>query len=248
VCVQTRAEHATSGGVSWSEDPDQCVPDCRSGYTCLRGQCVSKCNPVCFDGEVCTDEGECVLRSTVEGPVEKKDKSANSIVNLHMDVLGLLQFGLTPTLEIGKKFSGYLRVRPLNTGMASYYVLGRNNDDFQWGLGGTLGMHIFSAGKGNMRGVFGGPALEYVYVRQHDRVVDRAVYGTHSLIPQLDAGYRWAFNRLLLGVGGRVGLAIPISEFDWGRGPLGCAFPSSCNRQRDLWFVGGISLDIGVFL
>lgn len=247
VCVSTEKQKGYASS-NWSEDPDQCVPDCRTGYLCLHGQCVSKCNPVCFDGEICTDEGECVLRPQVEAPIVQRDRHADSIVNLHMDALGMLQFGLTPTLEIGKKFSGYLRVRPLNTGLASYYLLDRNHDDFQWGLGGALGMHVFSAGRGNMRGVFGGPALEYVFVRQRDGLYDRAVYGTHALIPQLDAGYRWAFGRLLLGLGGRVGLSIPVGAFDWALKPNGCTFARSCNEDRDLWFVAGIFLDIGIFL
>ncbi len=36
-----------------------CLPNCRSGFTCVVGRCVSKCNPLCGEGERCTDEGEC---------------------------------------------------------------------------------------------------------------------------------------------------------------------------------------------
>ena len=38
----------------------ECVPPCRTGYLCHKGQCVSKCNPPCAPGETCTGEGECV--------------------------------------------------------------------------------------------------------------------------------------------------------------------------------------------
>jgi hypothetical protein len=38
----------------------QCVPECRSGYVCVEGQCVSACNPPCAAGERCTAEAECV--------------------------------------------------------------------------------------------------------------------------------------------------------------------------------------------
>lgn len=38
----------------------QCAPDCRSGYVCEEGQCVSACNPPCASGERCTAEAECV--------------------------------------------------------------------------------------------------------------------------------------------------------------------------------------------
>lgn len=37
-----------------------CVPECRDGYTCHRGQCVSACNPGCGDGEVCSADGQCL--------------------------------------------------------------------------------------------------------------------------------------------------------------------------------------------
>jgi hypothetical protein len=30
-----------------------CEPDCSPGYTCLRGKCVSACNPLCGAGERC---------------------------------------------------------------------------------------------------------------------------------------------------------------------------------------------------
>jgi hypothetical protein len=30
-----------------------CEPDCSPGYTCLRGKCVSACNPLCAAGERC---------------------------------------------------------------------------------------------------------------------------------------------------------------------------------------------------
>jgi hypothetical protein len=37
-----------------------CVPDCRSGFVCVDGQCVSACNPPCAATEVCTAQGSCV--------------------------------------------------------------------------------------------------------------------------------------------------------------------------------------------
>lgn len=42
-------------------EPAACVPGCRSGYTCVQGQCVSVCNPPCGAGETCTAARECVL-------------------------------------------------------------------------------------------------------------------------------------------------------------------------------------------
>jgi len=37
-----------------------CRPDCRPGFTCVDGTCVSACNPLCATGETCTEELACV--------------------------------------------------------------------------------------------------------------------------------------------------------------------------------------------
>jgi len=41
-------------------EAQSCVPECRQGYMCHQGKCVSLCNPPCAQGEVCTAEGRCV--------------------------------------------------------------------------------------------------------------------------------------------------------------------------------------------
>jgi hypothetical protein len=70
------------------------------------------------------------------------------------------------------------------------------------------------------------------------------------LIPQLDLGYRWGFDAFLLGIGGRVGLSIPVAHFDHalvtnGSTDNGCLM---CDGKRSLHFVAGIFVDLGVFL
>lgn len=54
---------ATAGGPMGcsASTAETCAPACRTGFVCLRGACVSACNPVCAVGERCTDEGICVL-------------------------------------------------------------------------------------------------------------------------------------------------------------------------------------------
>lgn len=268
-CVRTDAPAPVqSQSPGWGTSSGQCLPSCRVGYVCISGQCVSACNPVCSAGEVCTERGECVpagdappaastgpTAQPAEPKKEARSSSADSIVNLHFDALGLLQFGITPTLEVGKKFAGYLRVRPLNTGLMSYFVLDHEKDDvFKWGIGGALGLHIFSAGAGNMRGVFGGPALEYVFAKNENRKRYMAVYKTHALIPQLDLGYRWGFDAFLLGVGGRIGLSIPVGPKENRDEPIGIngcapiAGVNYCDGDRDIHFLGSIFLDLGWFL
>jgi hypothetical protein len=236
-----------------------CEPSCRTGFTCKQSRCVSLCNPLCPADEVCTASGECVsasLTDHLEAYVERepahapaRDSSADSIVNLHIDVGGLLQFGLTPTIEVGETVSGYLRLRFMNTGLASYLVLGRDDDDdFRLGVGAALGVHFFSSKRGNMRGLYGGAALEYVFIETRDDSVDFARYETHALVPQLDLGYRWAFGDFFLGVSAKLGIAIPFKTTAVGIGDTPCSSPTSCSEDSSAAFVPGIGLDLGWFL
>ena len=48
--------------------PAECFPECRSGYLCHLGECVSRCNPPCEAGTVCTDAGECSPTSAAVEP------------------------------------------------------------------------------------------------------------------------------------------------------------------------------------
>jgi hypothetical protein len=45
---------------SASPQPTTCFPACRTGFLCSKGQCISRCNPVCAVTERCTAQGECV--------------------------------------------------------------------------------------------------------------------------------------------------------------------------------------------
>jgi hypothetical protein len=238
-----------------------CEPSCRSGFTCKHSRCVPLCNPLCPADEVCTASGECVSaqlanhmdayaeREPAHDPAHDPDSSADSLVNLHVDAAGLLQFGVTPTIEVGESVSGYLRLRFVNTGLASYFLLGRDaDDDLRIGAGAALGVHFFSSKRGNMRGLYGGAALEYVFVETRDDSVDFARYQTHALIPQLDLGYRWAFGHFFLGVSGKLGLAIPFKSTAVGIGDDPCRRPDSCSEDSSAAFVPGIGLDLGWFL
>lgn len=37
-----------------------CVPNCRNGFFCNSGQCVSLCNPGCENGSTCSAQGQCI--------------------------------------------------------------------------------------------------------------------------------------------------------------------------------------------
>lgn len=273
-CVRTEAPPPVqpSSNSGWGAGGSQCLPSCRTGYLCISGQCVSSCNPICGAGEMCTERGECVPEGSEPSPKDPKKKtedsdekdapeeeerssSADSNVNLHADVLGLLQFGLTPTLEVGgKHVAGYVRVRPLNTGLLSYFLLDHKKDDtFKWGIGGALGLHLFTAGAGNMRGLFGGVALEYAFGKNENNTT-RADYKTGVLIPQLDIGYRWGFGHLLLGVGARLGVLLPVDKRDQAHAvgipaskSNGCVGADACDKERSILPIGNIFLDLGYF-
>jgi hypothetical protein len=62
------AEPAPKRGAEAASAPATCAPSCRSGYTCVQGQCVSACNPVCGADEQCTASGEC-LKTSPPSPV-----------------------------------------------------------------------------------------------------------------------------------------------------------------------------------
>jgi len=240
------------------EPVNSCEPACRSGFTCRHSLCVSLCNPVCPADEICSPDGECVSAGVADHleafnepavAAPQRDASADALVNIHADVAGLVQFGLTPTLEVGETFSGYLRLRIVNTGLASYFLLGRDTDDeLRFGAGAALGMHWFSAERGNMRGFYGGAALEYAFVETEDDSVDFARYRTDALIPQLDLGYRWAFGDFFVGVSAKLGLAIPIRSQAAGIGDTPCARPESCSEDLSVAFIPGIGLDLGWFI
>lgn len=41
------------------------MPECRSGFVCMEGQCVSACNPPCDAGQMCTADRMCVANPAV---------------------------------------------------------------------------------------------------------------------------------------------------------------------------------------
>jgi hypothetical protein len=60
-CAATypQAADSTSTGTIIEQADGDCVPPCRSGYTCVNSVCVERCNPPCPPSQTCGDDGEC---------------------------------------------------------------------------------------------------------------------------------------------------------------------------------------------
>jgi hypothetical protein len=55
-----------------------CFPQCRSGYLCHEGQCLSACNPPCDAGQACTAAGECAAVAPVVVAPSVESQGASS--------------------------------------------------------------------------------------------------------------------------------------------------------------------------
>jgi hypothetical protein len=103
---QTEAKHPVASRAQSSERPIQCVPACRSGFTCIAGRCVSACNPPCEAGEFCTGDGQCRQK-----PVAER-KTSGTASDTHARNPGMLAGGMILS-SVGAFVGilGYLRIR-----------------------------------------------------------------------------------------------------------------------------------------
>ena len=179
---------------------------------------------------------------------EPESPSANSNFNAHINALGLFQFGLVPAIEFGgKNFGIAARLRLMTTGILSHAVAADTTDDeeFASGIGIGAGVRYYSGKGGNMRGFYVGGGLEYVSTRVEDTTDDREAYLTTAIIPEFDIGYRWAFGRFLLGLGGMAGYMVVQSATteDLSNGQDEFLYP---NTAEDTFYAMAV-LDLGFF-
>lgn len=65
---------------STAEETAECFPPCRTGYLCHEGECISRCNPACPEGQKCTDDGECVSSHTsTQGSTENAKEGKKTV-------------------------------------------------------------------------------------------------------------------------------------------------------------------------
>ncbi|MEM6994659.1 MAG: hypothetical protein AAF721_29355, partial [Myxococcota bacterium] len=83
-----------------------CEPECRSGFSCVRGQCVSACNPACDPGLQCTNEGRCVGTAVAVPRAEAVPRSTEEVEDRAEDERGSRR-GVT--VAVGTEFD-YARV------------------------------------------------------------------------------------------------------------------------------------------
>jgi hypothetical protein len=186
-------------------------------------------------------------RAVESGSTSIEEKGAGLNANVHVNLLGPLQFGLTPTVELGgQRLSGLARFRWMNPGLLSQGLANEDGDEslgFSYGLG--LGSRYYLAQKTALSGVYFGAWLEYLHTRIEDTEVDRDAYVSSILVPQVEGGYRFRFGALLVGAGAAVGYAKSISteteDLSGGQDPI----LRSVEETSQVY--GSLVLDVGVF-
>ena len=165
--------------------------------------------------------------------VERPRKTPGpSGANLHVNLIGVLQFGLIPRLEMGGSTTLLLGAHFFNTGLLSYVVILGENDEAKFSIGGNVGLrHYFNSRGGQVGGYFGG-FLEYASLNSIDETDDRAEYHRGMLIPAVDAGSRWVWGKFLMDQGGIAGAAFTVSAEATPLGADGCHWSDSCLEEK----------------
>ena len=104
----------------------ECVPSCRSGYMCIDGACVEKCNPPCADNEFCNRAGECMPKDRIT-PVSFGERGPSHwFFGLSAGVL-LPHDKLIWNGEVGRYFSneaGFALNLTADVMLARHFILG----------------------------------------------------------------------------------------------------------------------------
>jgi hypothetical protein len=150
-----------------AQEEESCIPSCRSGFICVKGACVSRCNPPCGEGETCDEEGECHLKKkkkseTLATPVEQPPPSDAYVASptvtpsrtVHMHDGFYLRFAIGGGIGSGT-FTAEDNGRNVAEGSVT---AGAGGGEFA--LGGTVGSG-FVLGGGVYTATFFSPSMTY---------------------------------------------------------------------------------------
>ena len=172
----------------WSSVGLTCTKDtdCKGDRICIEGGCT---NPT--------------TRERTTNDQKKPEKTGSR--SFHFNILGLLQFGLTPTVEWGEQTTFLARARILNTGALAYLMSAMEDEDFIVGLG-LSGQIRHYLGQQAQDGPFFGGGLEILYSQSEGD----ETYETYYVAPQFEAGYRWNQVGYFSSVGAFLGTGLPV--------------------------------------
>ena len=139
---------------------------------------------------------------------------------VHMSVfanpVAALLWGGIVGMELGRKITAGLRLRIPNAGLLPYTLEG-DDSEFEWGLGGSLGVRFYRYGDARPNGFYFGLLAEYYHVTGRRPSYD---WQLGYLAPAIDVGYRRIFGHVFLSLGGTLGCFINIYrkrayDFGW---------------------------------
>ncbi len=168
--------------------------------------------------------------------------------NFHVNVLGLLQFGLMPRIEAGGTVTALVGLHIFNTGAASYLVIPDLDDDevFKWGFGANLGLRAYAGPRGQ-QGFYLGGFAEAARIVVEDDSSDLARYTRDVAVFAGENGTRWVWGSTLLDFGLQLGAAVPVRVIDEPIGPDGCSYEWSCAEEASVFPFGMFVLALGFF-
>lgn len=151
-----------------------------------------------------------LAEEAVSSPADDDGEPSGVVVNAHLNVLGPLQFGVTPTLEVGSQhWSGLAYFRWLSSGLYARSALpNRDHEELAFSYGVGLGGRYYL--KPGLSGFNVGLAAEILQV-QVESQLEKEAFVTSWLVPQVTAGYRFRFGSFLLGLGLTGGYAVALS-------------------------------------
>ena len=87
---------------AWAQ---KCIPECRDGFVCVDGECVSACNPPCSEGERCSGDGFCIA-DTSQASRSSATSDGNQALRMANRLHLILRLGAGGTVERFNDVSG----------------------------------------------------------------------------------------------------------------------------------------------